>query len=244
MYTQDELTKIVFFDLETAAGEKTLDDLTAKNPRMSDLWSRRCDYLRSKFPENEDKTDEELYENMSPLQPEFNRIVCASFGRITFSGSTPNMVIKTFCSEVETEILEGISKVFTKFSTLKFCGHNIKKFDVPVMCKRLIINEMELPKYLRVHDMKPWEMPFIDTQEMWSFGSWKDAYTSLDLLTAAIGIDSPKDDIKGEDVSATFWKDQDLDRIARYCEKDVYSLGQALLKMSGQKRMHGYEGTI
>ena len=37
MYTQEELTNIVFFDLETAAGYRSLDDLTAKNPRMSDL---------------------------------------------------------------------------------------------------------------------------------------------------------------------------------------------------------------
>ena len=244
MYTQEELTNIVFFDLETAAGERSLDDLTSKNPRMSDLWSKRCEYLRDKFEENRDKQDEVLYEEKSPLHPEFNRIVCASFGRITFNGSDPSMVIKSFSSDEEMEVLDGIVKVFTKFNKLRFCGHNIKRFDVPVMCKRLLINGVDLPKYLRVHDMKPWEMPFIDTQEMWSFGAWQEGFASLDLLTASLGIDSPKDDIKGEEVSSTFWVDGDLDRITRYCEKDVYSLGQTLLKLSGQKKMNGYEGTL
>lgn len=243
MYTQDELSKIVFFDLETAAGFESLDHLAESNPRMAKMWSTRCEYLRSRFEENSDKTDEKLYLENAALQPEFNRIVCASFGRIVYTGSTPNMVIKSITSDDEIEILEGISKVFTKFNKLKFCGHNVKKFDVPVMCKRLLINGIQLPPYLNIHNMKPWEMPFIDTQEMWSFGAWKEGFASLDLLTASLGIDSPKDDIKGEEVNGVYWNDKDLNRIAEYCEKDVFSLAQALLVVSGQNKMDGYESS-
>ena len=241
MYTQDQLTKIVFFDIETASGYKSLDDLYENNPRMADLWSKRCEYLRSKFGENKDLTDEQLYDEKAALHSEFNRIVCASFGRITYTGSIPSMVVKSYASEDESEILDGISKVFTKFNKLKFCGHNIKRFDVPVMCKRTLINGMELPKYLMVHEMKPWEMPFIDTSEIWSFGAWQEGFVSLDLLTASLGIDSPKDDIRGEEVSGVFWKDGDLDRIVEYCERDVYSLAQIPLNLSGQNQLMGFE---
>ncbi len=242
MYTQDQLSRIVFFDLETASEYRSLDDLYKANPKMADLWSKRCEYLRGKYPEHLEKTDEQLYEDRAALHPEFNRIVCASFGRITYNGSIPNMVIKSYTSDDEIDILNGINTVFTKFNKMKFCGHNIKRFDVPVMCKRTLINGLQLPPYLMVHDMKPWEMPFIDTSEVWSFGAWQEGFVSLELLTTSLGIDSPKDDIRGEEVSEVYWNESDLDRIARYCEKDVYSLAQVMLKWSGQLQLTGFEG--
>ncbi len=85
MYTPTELTKIVFFDLETASEYATLDSLAINKPKMAELWSKRCVYLRSRFEENKDMTDEELYQSKAALTPEFARIVCATFGRLTFN---------------------------------------------------------------------------------------------------------------------------------------------------------------
>jgi hypothetical protein len=51
-------------------------------------------------------------------------------------------------------------------------------------------------------------------------------------LSAILGIDSPKDDISGADVGRVFWKEQGLERIRQYCEKDVLTTCQVLLKMS------------
>jgi hypothetical protein len=76
-------------------------------------------------------------------------------------------------------------------------------------------------------------MPFVDTSELWSFGAWQEGFTSLDLLSASLNIDSPKDDIKGEEVSSIFWKEGDLNRISTYCEKDVKTVAQILLNVSG-----------
>ena len=241
MYNKDSITKLAFFDLETASGYDSLNTLQVENPRMADLWSKRCEYLRSKFEENKELTDEELYENKAALHSEFNRIVCASFGRMTFINGNPEMIIKSYNSPSEIDNLNGISQVFTKFDSFKFCGHNIKRFDVPVMCKRLIINGLELPKYLRIHNMKPWEMPFVDTSELWSFGAWQEGFASLDLLSTSLGIDSPKDDIKGEDVTEVFWKEENYDRIKEYCEKDVYTLAQIILKLSNLPLLEGFE---
>lgn len=244
MYKQDELANMVFFDLETASGYENLDILNEENPRMADLWVHRCEYLRSKFDENKDKTDEDLYLDKAALHPEFNRIVCASFGRITFDGLDPAIVIKSYYGADEKEILDGIEKVFIKFNKYNFCGHSIKRFDVPVMCKRLLINGFKLPPYLQIHNKKPWEVPFIDTSELWSFGAWQEGFTSLDLLTAAIGLDSPKEDIKGSDVTKVFWENNDFDRIAHYCERDVYAVAQSLLKLSGLNTMDGFTSSI
>jgi hypothetical protein len=232
MYTPAELAKIVFFDLETASEYSSLDELASYKPKMAELWSKRCEYLRTRFEENRDLSDEELYIKKAALAPEFARIVCATFGRISYKGEEPNAILKSYSSTSELEVLDGISKVFDKFTNMKFSGHNIKRFDVPMMCKRLLINGMTLPKGLLVHNLKPWEMPFIDTSELWSFGAWQESFVSLELLVSSIGLETPKSDIKGEDVSRVFWEERDTDRIAEYCQRDVFAGMQALLKLS------------
>jgi len=245
MYTQDELTGMLFFDLETASEHKNLEELREAKPKMADLWAKRSDYLRSRWPEdNADKTDAELYDDKAALVPEFNRIVCVSFGRLTWEGLAPSMVIKSYYGSDEISILDGIENVASKFTKYKMTGHNIKRFDIPVMCKRLLINGYKLPPYLQVHNKKPWEMPFVDTSDAWSFGAWQEGFASLELIMTSLGLDSPKDDIRGEEVSGVFWENQEYTRIAKYCEKDVYSLAQALLKMSGYNTMDGFESQL
>jgi predicted PolB exonuclease-like 3'-5' exonuclease len=241
MYTPAELAKIVFFDLETASEYESLDQLALNKPKMAELWSKRCEYLRSRFEENKDMTDEELYQAKAALTPEFARIVCATFGRLTFIGEDPNVILKSYCSGHEDEVLDGIQKVFEKFASLKFSGHNIKRFDIPMMCKRLLIHGRHLPKGLQVQNLKPWEIPFIDTSELWSFGAWQESFVSLELLVTSIGLETPKGDIKGEDVSRVFWQEGDTQRIAEYCQRDVFAGIQALLKLSGLSVVEEFE---
>jgi predicted PolB exonuclease-like 3'-5' exonuclease len=239
MYSQSELTKAVFFDLETAAEHFSLDRLVMANPKKAELWSKRCEYLRARFEENKDLTDEQLYVEKAALTPEFARIVCASFARLSWTEDGPALIMKSYASENESEVLEGIHKVFEKFFNLKFIGHNIKRFDVPMMCKRLLINENSLPKGLLVHNLKPWEMPFIDTSEVWSFGAWQEGFTSLDLLATSIGLDSPKEELQGSEVNTYFW-DGRLDEITKYCERDVLTTANILLKLSGLSIVEDY----
>ena len=241
MYTPAELAKVVFFDLETASEYASLDQLSSEKPKMAELWSKRCLYLRSRFEENRDMTDEQLYQAKAALTPEFARIVCATFGRLTFVGEDPNVILKSYCSEHEDEVLDGIQKVFEKFAALKFSGHNIKRFDVPMMCKRLLIHGRQLPKGLQITNLKPWEMPFIDTSELWSFGAWQEGFASLELLVTSIGLETPKGDIKGEEVSQVFWQDGDTRRIAEYCQRDVFAGIQTLLKLSGLPVVEEFE---
>lgn len=241
MYTPSELAKVVFFDLETASEYSSLDQLTLNKPKMAELWSKRCEYLRSRFEENRDMTDEQLYAAKAALTPEFARIVCATFGRLTFVGEDPSVILKSYCSEHEDEVLDGIQKVFDKFASLKFSGHNIKRFDVPMMCKRLLIHGKSLPNGLQVTNLKPWEMPFIDTSELWSFGAWQEGFVSLELLVTSIGLETPKGDIKGEEVSRVFWQDGDTERIAEYCQRDVFAGIQTLLKLSGLPVVEEFE---
>jgi hypothetical protein len=229
--------KIVFFDIETASGYETLDALGDANPRMYELWCKRAEYLRTRFEENKALTDDELYLEKAALSAEFSRIVCATFGRIEFHqdeilGESSTLVLKSYSSKNEIDILKGINQVFDKFKGFKFCGHNIKRFDIPFICKRLIINDIPLPSELQIIDKKPWEIPFLDTSEQWGFGAWQESYTSLDLLCTVLNIESPKDSVEGKDVSKHFWMGQ-LNEITNYCEKDVAATAKCFLKLNG-----------
>jgi hypothetical protein len=99
----------------------------------------------------------------------------------------------------------------------------------------MVKHQMELPTPLQLYGKKPWETKhLIDTMEMWSFGDRKN-YTSLKLLAALFGVPSPKDDIDGSQVGRVFWEENDLDRIAIYCEKDVVATTNVFLAMTGRQ---------
>lgn len=247
MYTPVELQKVVFFDLETASSHASLDELNRENPKLAELWCKRCEYLRTRFEENKELSDEQLYEEKAALSPEFARIVCATFGRLTFTEDpvldqlVPSLTVKSYSSDDEAIVLDGICKVFTKFSSYKFAGHNIKRFDVPMMGKRLLISGNPLPKGLQVQNIKPWDMPFIDTSELWSFGAWQEGFTSLELLAVSLGLNTPKSDIRGEEVSRAFWQSHEISRITEYCERDVLAVAQVILKLSGLTIVEDYQ---
>src|SRR5690606_29810242 len=97
------------------------------------------------------------------------------------------------------------------------------------MARRMIINGIELPTALNIQGKKPWEIPHLDTMELWKFGDYKH-YTSLNLLAAVLDIPTPKDDIDGSQVAAVYYEDKDLERIKTYCESDVLIVAQNLRK--------------
>jgi uncharacterized protein YprB with RNaseH-like and TPR domain len=141
--------------------------------------------------------------------------------------------IKSFYNDDEkvvlTSFLELVNKFHIKFPRFQFAGHNIKEFDIPFICRRSVIHQLSLPQPLQLHGFKPWEMPMLDTLQLWRFGDFKH-YISLKLLTAVMGIDTPKDDIDGSMVGKVYWEEKDLERIAAYCQKDVLAVAQLLLK--------------
>ena len=70
---------------------------------------------------------------------------------------------------------------------------------------------------------------YLSIISIWKFGDYKH-FTSLALLTEILGIPSPKDDIDGSDVARVYYEEKNLPRIIRYCEKDVLSLAQVILR--------------
>jgi uncharacterized protein YprB with RNaseH-like and TPR domain len=138
--------------------------------------------------------------------------------------------VTSFYGKDEKQILEELSVPLSRHQYL-LCAHNGKEFDFPFLARRYVINGLELPSPLNIQGKKPWEIQHLDTMELWKFGDYKH-FTSLKLLSKCLGIPSPKEDIDGSQVGEVFWKDDDLERIARYCERDTVTVAQVLLRMS------------
>jgi DNA polymerase elongation subunit (family B) len=144
--------------------------------------------------------------------------------------------MKSFASDDERELLLDFKKLLEDLDErgdFMLCGHNAKEFDFPFIARRMLIHGIQLPKALDIAGKKPWEISHLDTMDLWKFGDYKN-YTSLALLCHVFKIPTPKDDISGADVARVYYEENDLKRIAIYCEKDVVALIQLFLKMQGR----------
>ncbi|MDT8308627.1 MAG: 3'-5' exonuclease [Bacteroidales bacterium] len=218
------LHKILFLDIETVPA---LPDFNALDETFQQLWIKKAAIISR----DSNNTPEELY-SRAGIYAEFGKIICISAGMI----NDRTLRIKSFASKNEKEILVSFSSMLTAHFNEEnhyLCAHNGKEFDFPYICRRLLINGLPLPSVLQISGKKPWEIRHLDTMEMWKFGDYKN-YTSLELLAAAFGIATPKDDIQGSEVYSVYWKDDDLDRIVIYCQKDVVTIAQLYLRYMGK----------
>ena len=217
-----DLHQVLVLDIETVPQYPTFDEVP---PHFTDLWSQKTQYQRK-----EGETAADFYPRAG-IWAEFGKIVCISAGIFSHqpAGET-GLKIKSFAGDDETQILKDFSALLDKQpSTLFLCAHNGKEFDFPYICRRLLINCLPIPAQLSIRGKKPWEVNHLDTLELWKFGDYKN-YTSLNLLAAVFNIPTPKDDISGADVNKVYWQEKDLKRIVTYCQKDVITTAQLLLK--------------
>lgn len=225
---QIEIENLFVIDIETVS-EKEHFYLLDKG--WQDLWAQKIS--KSLPPET---TPEEYYPLRAAILAEFAKIACISFGYFKKENNEWQFRIKSICSENETDILnrfvDTLKNLYSKNQKWIFTGHNIKEFDVPFLCRRLLVNNIPIPPCIDFQNMKPWDTPVLDTLHLWRFGDYKH-YTSLKLLAAVLGIPSPKDDIDGSQVGNVYWKEKNLERIAIYCEKDVATVANLMLRFKG-----------
>ncbi|TVZ48028.1 3'-5' exonuclease [Olleya sp. Hel_I_94] len=225
MITKLNLENILFLDIETVPETQYFSDL---DKTKQDLWDAKSRYQRK-----EEFTAEEFYDRAG-IWAEFGKIVCISVGYFTIKGDTRLFRTTSFYGEERKLLVEFKNLLISHFSQTKhlLCAHNGKEFDFPYIARRLIIHNIELPYKLNLFGKKPWEIPHLDTMELWKFGDYK-TYTSLKLMTNVLGIPSPKDDIDGSEVYKTYYEDNDIDRIIIYCEKDTIAVAQIFLRLRG-----------
>lgn len=214
---------VLFLDIETVPVVQSLEML---DPRMQVLWEKKSKLFRAA-----DQSAGDVYERAG-IYSEFGKIICISVGIIKEKDPFA-LRLKSFYGDDEKTILSEFSEMLAKFSKSNretlLCAHNGKEFDYPYIARRMIINNLVIPELLDNAGKKPWEVKLLDTVDLWKFGDYKN-YTSLDLLTSILGIPTPKDDIDGSMVAGIYYGERDLERIVKYCEKDVIAIVQVLLR--------------
>ncbi len=229
-----QISKVLFVDLETVSATADFENL---DDRLRDHWRKKSRFVL-RVAAGEELSDDMIiksYEEKAAIYAEFGKIICISVGYI--HSNSKELRLKSFASDNEKDLLSDFADLlhqhYSDPNEHLLCGHNIKEFDIPYLCRRMIINSVALPAMLKLSGKKPWEAKhLIDTMELWKFGDIKN-YTSLDLLAAVLEVDTPKDDIDGSQVGPIFWKEGDLQRIVSYCEKDVLTVAQILLRLKG-----------
>jgi DNA polymerase elongation subunit (family B) len=220
---------ILFIDIETVSQRSSFNELSDD---WKKLWEAKSQFLIRNRPE---ETPETIYDRAA-IYAEFGKIICISCGCINGKGADKKIILKSFYGHDEktvlTEFLLMLDKWFAEPGRV-LCAHNGKEFDFPYICRRLLINHLRIPDGINSTGKKPWEVGHYDTMELWKFGDFKN-YTSLNLLANTLGIPTPKDDIDGSQVGNVYWRENDLPRIVSYCQKDVLTVAQVLLRMNGE----------
>lgn len=221
MLNKSLIENSIFFDIETAGLYRTLEELKEKDKHLAELWVKRCKWLQKQADPGESTDPNDLWENRASLHPEFGRVVCVSFGVFTPEGIER---ITSFYGEDEKDILEKSNRILanSRSKGYKIAGQNIKNFDVPYLGKRMLINKITPDPIIQTWNKKPWETPFLDLAEIFSFGAWGQTFSSLDLISHVLGVPTSKDNMEGSQVHSYYWKGGDsIESIKDYCEQDV-----------------------
>ncbi len=221
------INDILFVDIETVPA---CPELEGMNEKMQEFWDKKSAYFRK-----DGETANDVYQRAG-IYAEFGKIVCISVGLVTNKGDSRVLRAKSFAGDDEKNLLMEFSSMLKGWDpkgTKILCGHNIKEFDVPYICRRMLVNGLNLPETIDLYGKKPWEIKHIDTLELWKFGDYKN-FTSLALLTEIFGIPTPKDDIDGSQVAEVYYTEKNLPRIVSYCEKDVLAVANLFLRLRNE----------
>ena len=217
-----KLENILFLDIETVPQHPTFDDLSEET---QGLFADKTKYQRKDTPVAD------FYERAG-IWAEFGKIICISVGYFTSVQSKSRQFRITTFKGDEVDLLSGFSTLVNNhFSKAyhRLCAHNGKEFDFPYIARRMTVHQLELPRAFQIAGKKPWEVPHLDTLELWKFGDYKSSI-SLRLLSEVLGLSSKKIKSQGKEIANKFYLEKQIDKIVEYCENDVFVLSQVILR--------------
>lgn len=219
------LESLLFLDAETVSSNEKLE----VGSKEFELWQwhkrdKETDYFLS------DKELCDLYERKAALHPLFNKIVCISIGFI--KGNT--YYYKRILGE-EKDIIEEFYTILNKGISIPVSFNGIG-FDMPVIRLKAFQNncKVTLADKFSDSDKKPWN---VTDNHIDLMNTSKGTYyynLSLDGMCYLAGLESPKSDLKGDEVSKEYYENGAEERIGPYCDRDVLALAKLLIKMQGK----------
>lgn len=204
---------LLTIDIETVRVSENFDKT---HEEFKSAWSYKLKH-EGEMPSDDVLADK--WEKMASLYAEFSKVCAIS---LTYMKDGV-LKCKSYYGTDEKEILSNFAKdlgVFQKFNpNYRLLGHAAKYYDFPFLCKRYIINGIDIPNILDESGAKPWEMKNLDTNELWkSFGTGPGS--SLQALCTVLNVPVSKVDLVGDEVGEAYFKGE-LERIAKYCSLDT-----------------------
>jgi len=117
----------------------------------------------------------------------------------------------------ETDIIKNFWKIVPDCNL--FVGHNILDFDMRFIYQRSVIHQIKPSREIPFTRFR--NAPIYDTMQEWS--KWGREHASLDSLSKALGIPSPKENLDGAKVYP-YYRAGRLPDIIEYCKRDVESV--------------------
>lgn len=211
---------VLFFDLEIVRKSKDLE----VDSKEFFLYQKK---IRNKETDElpDVKTTLEDYRKRAALKMGYNKIVCATVGRV-IDGV---VYLRSFTGE-ESEILKGL---YDKFNSAKFLsGFNILGYDLGMSRVNSLrhpgISEL-IPDIFNDSLKKEWNLDKV-LELMNAFRGSHYANCSLDEVCYHLGIPSPKDGIDGSQVSDVYYN-EGIERIEKYCKGDVFAVINVFRKL-------------
>ena len=160
MLEKVQLEKILFLDIETVPQVYQYKDVEENAKKLFEAKTRSL--------VKDDKTFDDAYNDRAGILAEFGKIICISVGFVNETRTGRQMRIKSFYHDDEQTLLKQFKQLLDEHGMTKYfalCGHNAKEFDFPYICRRMLINGMQLPSLL---DKSHGKYPIL-TQ--WNFGN-------------------------------------------------------------------------
>jgi len=163
------------------------------------------------------------------LDGTFGEIICASY-------RTEEIEAVSFCRELKQDEATLIDSLFSRISNhgnVRFCGHNVKGFDLLFLYQRAIINGVTIPLDLQaaIDESKYARNRVFDTMLVWSGNS--NNWVSVDTLCFAFGLQSPKQLMTGSQVWE-YIQDGKYDEVCEYNKADVNAEHELAVRMGAK----------
>ena len=184
-------------------------------------------------------TDQALKEN-GLLEAQIKLDEAELIKKLSLSAATAKIICLCYAIEPtltnSIEVLHGeeadIIKNFWKLipDCNLFVGHNILDFDLRFIYQRSVIHQIKPSRDIPFTRFR--NAPIYDTMQEWS--KWGREHVSLDSLSKALGIPSPKENLDGSKVYP-YYRAGKLHEIIEYCKRDVDSVRQVYHRLTFTK---------
>lgn len=179
------LKNCVFLHLDTVARYPAPEALPSTEAW---LWQQKLPYLEAK----EGQTETELYQQKAAHWAEFAQV--AGLALAYFSLEPDGQLVlraQAISSRTEADLLHHLGTALLnkrfQLKDLQLIGHNAKEYSVPLLARRYMAAGIALPTLLQTQYRKPWEVPVVDTMELWRITERKN-YSSLTSIAATLGL--------------------------------------------------------